>query len=219
MPAATVRHGKQCAIRSPIAPPGNPTTQCSKPRSTSSNRHTFASSATCAPMPTDCFVPDRPLLDAARALMKKIHHEFKYDRQSDDGDNSGHDVLQAASRRVPGLLALHGVVPALDRIGGALRERLSGHGQATDRAPSSSAPMRRTLGCRCSCRAPAGSISTRPMTFSLGAEHVTLGWGRDFSDVTPLRGVINGGGKQTLDIKVTVEPVDSAPADLRSASE
>lgn len=40
-------------------------------------------------------------------------------------------------------------------------------------------------------------------------EHITLGWGRDFSDVTPLRGVINGGGIQTLEVKVTVEPVDA----------
>jgi transglutaminase-like putative cysteine protease len=36
-------------------------------------------------------------------------------------------------------------------------------------------------------------------------EHITLGWGRDFSDVTPLRGVINGGGEQTLEVKVSVE--------------
>ena len=28
-------------------------------------------------------------------------------------------------------------------------------------------------------------------------EHVILGWGRDFGDVTPLRGVILGGGEQT----------------------
>ncbi|MSP40491.1 MAG: transglutaminase family protein [Deltaproteobacteria bacterium] len=37
-------------------------------------------------------------------------------------------------------------------------------------------------------------------------EHITIGWGRDFADVTPLRGVINGGGEQTLEVKVTVEP-------------
>ena len=31
------------------------------------------------------------------------------------------------------------------------------------------------------------------------AEHITLGWGRDFSDVTPLRGVVLGGGAQDLE--------------------
>ena len=37
-------------------------------------------------------------------------------------------------------------------------------------------------------------------------EHVTLSWGRDFSDVTPLRGVILGGDDQELKVGVTVTP-------------
>ena len=41
------------------------------------------------------------------------------------------------------------------------------------------------------------------------SEHITIGWGRDFSDITPLRGVINGGGVQTLEVKVTVEPLET----------
>jgi transglutaminase-like putative cysteine protease len=39
-------------------------------------------------------------------------------------------------------------------------------------------------------------------------QHVVLGWGRDFSDVSPLRGVILGGGAQTLAVSVDLEPVD-----------
>ena len=40
-------------------------------------------------------------------------------------------------------------------------------------------------------------------------EHVVLGWGRDFGDVTPLRGVILGGGEQTLTVEVElVEAAD-----------
>ena len=35
-------------------------------------------------------------------------------------------------------------------------------------------------------------------------EHITLGWGRDFSDVTPMRGIVLGGGRQELDVQVTV---------------
>ena len=35
-------------------------------------------------------------------------------------------------------------------------------------------------------------------------EHVTLAWGRDFSDVAPMRGVILGGGDQELTVHVTV---------------
>ena len=37
--------------------------------------------------------------------------------------------------------------------------------------------------------------------------HVTLGWGRDFADVTPMRGVILGGGEQELEVRVTVAPL------------
>jgi transglutaminase-like putative cysteine protease len=39
-------------------------------------------------------------------------------------------------------------------------------------------------------------------------EHITVGWGRDFSDVTPMRGVILGGGEQKLSVNVTVTPLE-----------
>ena len=37
-------------------------------------------------------------------------------------------------------------------------------------------------------------------------EHVVLGWGRDFRDVTPLRGVILGGPEHELSVRVELEP-------------
>ena len=40
-------------------------------------------------------------------------------------------------------------------------------------------------------------------------EHVVLGWGRDFGDVSPLRGVILGGGAHTLDVSVDLEPIET----------
>lgn len=39
--------------------------------------------------------------------------------------------------------------------------------------------------------------------------HVTLAWGRDFGDVSPLRGLILGGGGHTLKVEVDMEPVDA----------
>src|SRR5450755_4137518 len=39
--------------------------------------------------------------------------------------------------------------------------------------------------------------------------HVTLAWGRDYGDVSPLRGLILGGGAHTLTVAVDMEPVDS----------
>jgi transglutaminase-like putative cysteine protease len=38
-------------------------------------------------------------------------------------------------------------------------------------------------------------------------EHVVLGWGRDYSDVSPVCGVILGGGKHSVHVSVDLEPV------------
>jgi transglutaminase-like putative cysteine protease len=37
--------------------------------------------------------------------------------------------------------------------------------------------------------------------------HVTVAWGRDYGDVSPLRGVILGGGQHALHVGVSVVPV------------
>ncbi|MEM9913580.1 MAG: transglutaminase family protein [Planctomycetota bacterium] len=37
--------------------------------------------------------------------------------------------------------------------------------------------------------------------------HVTVAWGRDYADVSPVRGVIVGGGYQTIDVRVDVESI------------
>jgi transglutaminase-like putative cysteine protease len=39
--------------------------------------------------------------------------------------------------------------------------------------------------------------------------YITLAWGGDFADVVPLRGVILGGGAQTMDVAVSVVPVEA----------
>lgn len=38
-------------------------------------------------------------------------------------------------------------------------------------------------------------------------EHITLGWGRDYADVSPTRGHIHGGGLQQLEVAVDVIPL------------
>jgi transglutaminase-like putative cysteine protease len=38
--------------------------------------------------------------------------------------------------------------------------------------------------------------------------HVTLAWGRDYGDVSPLRGLVLGGGAHTLKVGVDMEPQD-----------
>ena len=39
--------------------------------------------------------------------------------------------------------------------------------------------------------------------------HITLGWGRDFGDVSPVKGITLGGGGQTVNVEVRVDPVES----------
>jgi transglutaminase-like putative cysteine protease len=39
-----------------------------------------------------------------------------------------------------------------------------------------------------------------------GEDYVLLAWGRDFSDVSPVRGVIDGGANHLLHVAVTVTP-------------
>ncbi len=38
--------------------------------------------------------------------------------------------------------------------------------------------------------------------------HVVLGWGRDYADVSPVRGVLLGGGTHTLKVSVDIAPTD-----------
>ncbi len=45
-----------------------------------------------------------------------------------------------------------------------------------------------------------------------GDDYVTLTVGRDFGDISPLRGVIQGGGSHTLSVAVTVAPADEFSA-------
>jgi transglutaminase-like putative cysteine protease len=53
----------------------------------------------------------------------------------------------------------------------------------------------------------AGWVDLDPTNDLLvGASHVTLAVGRDFGDVTPLRGVIRGGAEHTMKVAVTVLP-------------
>jgi transglutaminase-like putative cysteine protease len=38
-------------------------------------------------------------------------------------------------------------------------------------------------------------------------EHVTLAWGRDYGDISPINGVIFGGGEHVVEVAVDVIPL------------
>jgi transglutaminase-like putative cysteine protease len=46
--------------------------------------------------------------------------------------------------------------------------------------------------------------------------HVTVAWGRDYSDVTPVKGVALGGGEQLINVAVEVVPAAAAAAPAAS---
>lgn len=53
-----------------------------------------------------------------------------------------------------------------------------------------------------------GWLEIDPTNGTLADErYITLAWGRDFADVTPLKGVMNGGGKDQLSVAVDVTPL------------
>jgi transglutaminase-like putative cysteine protease len=58
-----------------------------------------------------------------------------------------------------------------------------------------------------------GWIDVDPTNNLLASQqHVMVGWGRDYSDVSPVRGVILGSGQHSVKVAVDVERIDCAPA-------
>ena len=53
---------------------------------------------------------------------------------------------------------------------------------------------------------PFGWIELDPTNDThVGTDHVAIAWGRDFGDVSPLRGIIFGGGTHDVTVRVAVE--------------
>jgi transglutaminase-like putative cysteine protease len=59
------------------------------------------------------------------------------------------------------------------------------------------------------CGEASGWVDVDPTNNLLPSErHITVAWGRDFSDVSPLRGVTTGAGGQQLSVAVDVIPIE-----------
>jgi transglutaminase-like putative cysteine protease len=153
------------------------------------------------------FAPRRSLIDATRNLMQRIHHEFRYDPEATEVGTTVIEVLQNK----------HGVCQdfahlmiACLRSQGLAARYVSGY-LRTDPPPG----QPRLVGADASHAwvavffPDAGWIEFDPTNNCLADErHIVLGWGRDFGDVSPIRGVIQGGGEHTLKVAVTVTPLD-----------
>lgn len=158
-----------------------------------------------------CFPPSTPVLVGAQALMKRIFTEFKYDPKA---TTVGTPLLEAfESRRGVCQDFAHVMISCLRSLGLSARY-VSGY-LLTQPPPGKP----RMIGADAShawvsvyCPRDDGDgtwVDFDPTNNVLpDTQHITLAWGRDFGDVTPLRGVILGGDTQAPEVAVTVTPVD-----------
>jgi transglutaminase-like putative cysteine protease len=167
------------------------------------------SSEALASFARTCFTPQRPLLEAAMALAQQIYREFEFDPQATDVATPLDEVLNG-KRGVCQDFA-HVMIGAMRSLGLACRY-VSGYILTH---PPKGQP--RLVGADAShawvsVYCPVyGWVDFDPTNNCLVQhEHITVAWGRDFSDVSPMRGVVLGGGQQQLNVSVTVTPLEYA---------
>lgn len=149
------------------------------------------------------FTPQRPILEAAAELSTRVHRDFKYTPDSTDIDTSVDDVFRSrrgvcqdfahlliAMLRSQGLAARY--VSGYLRSGGIGAE--ASHAWVGVFVPGN------------------GWVDLDPTNdVVVATSHVTLAWGRDYGDVTPVKGINMGGGDHTIEVEVRVEPLASIP--------
>lgn len=153
------------------------------------------------------FPPGRPLLDGAVDLMHRIHDECEFDPGATTITTPVARVL--AGRRGVCQDFAHLAIACLRSLGLAARY-VSGYLLTT---PPPGRP--RLVGADAShawlaVHCPRhGWVDLDPTNDLLpDLRHVTVGWGRDYGDVSPLRGIILGGAQHRLSVGVSVIPLD-----------
>lgn len=152
------------------------------------------------------FLAGRDWLEAVTDLMRRIHAEFEFDAGATTVSTSVDEVLR--ERRGVCQDFAHLMLACLRGLGLPARY-VSGY-LLTDPPPG----QPRLMGVDAShawvaAHSPQhGWVEFDPTNDQLADQrYITLAWGADFADVVPLRGVILGGGTQTMDVAVSVIPV------------
>ncbi|PAW55806.1 transglutaminase [Pseudomonas moraviensis] len=154
-----------------------------------------------------CFPPGKPLLLGVQDLMQKIFSEFTFDAEATQVATPLVEVLE---RRRGVCQDFAHLMLACVRSRGLAARYISGY-LLTQPPPG----QPRLIGADAShawvsvfCPV-SGWVDFDPTNNVQPAlEHITLAWGRDFSDVSPLRGVILGGGSHDPEVRVTVMPLE-----------
>ncbi len=159
----------------------------------------------------DCFPAGGAVLECAEHLMHKIHREFTYAPGETEVTTPLLEVLDA-KRGVCQDYA-HVMIACL-RAQGLSARYVSGYLRTLPRGDAPTEPE--LVGADAShawvavYAPPFGWVALDPTNDRrVGRDHVTLAWGRDFGDVSPLRGVILGGGEHELTVNVTVRPLSA----------
>ena len=154
------------------------------------------------------FMPGRPMLEALLDLTTRIYTDFRFDSKVTNVRTSTEEVfrkrrgvcqdfahlqiaclrsLNLAARYVSGYLRTY-PPPGKPRLVGAD----ASHAWVSAYCPG------------------IGWLDMDPTNNLVPSNgHVTLAWGRDYGDVSPLRGLILGGGSHILKVAVDMEPVGS----------
>ena len=153
-----------------------------------------------------CFPPGRPVLAGLLALNARIQQDFAF---RPGATTIATPVSQVLAQRAGVcqdfthlmLCGLRGLGLPARYVSGYIRTRPPPGGIARRGADQSHAWVGAWLGPQ------FGWIDLDPTNALVVAdEHVVLGWGRDFSDVSPLRGMILGGGAHRLEVSVDLAP-------------
>lgn len=147
------------------------------------------------------FKPEKGLIEGCKDLMARIFHEFKYD----PGFTTISTHLSVVFAQKKGVCQdfAHFALACLRSIGLAARyvsgyiETLPPEGEEKLEGADATHAWFSIFVPQC------GWVDFDPTNNIMPKEqHITLAVGRDFSDVTPLKGVVFGGGSQLLDVAV-----------------
>ncbi len=154
------------------------------------------------------FPPDRPVLQGLIALTARVFRDFKFDPRATDVTTPVSEVF----RKRAGVCQdfAHLMLACLRSIGLPARyvsgylETVPPPGKVKFAGADASHAWISLF-----CGESVGWVDSDPTNNLIpGDRHIIVAWGRDFSDVSPLRGVTLGAGGQTLAVSVDVVPVD-----------
>jgi transglutaminase-like putative cysteine protease len=153
-----------------------------------------------------CFTPGRSLFDAAHALMRAIYKEFRYDPTATTIATPLAQVL--ASKRGVCQDFAHVAIAVL-RQAGLAAGYVSGYLET--QPPPGQVKLRGSDASHAwfSVFFPGiGWVDFDPTNDQQPNErYVVVARGRDYGDVSPLKGIVFGGGSMSLHVAVDVEPI------------